>query len=115
MSPTIEEYRFGQIVIDGREYSNDVIIFPDHVQSDWWREQGHSLVMSDLDTVVERKPETLIVGRGANGRMRIPDETRSELEEKGIEVRAEKTDRAVELYREIMGDREVVAALHLTC
>lgn len=115
MSPTIEDYRFGRIRIDGREYSCDVIIFPDHVQSDWWREQGHSLAMADLETVLERKPGTLIVGRGAHGRMSIPEETRAQLEEKGIEVRAERTDRAVELYREIMGEGEVVAALHLTC
>jgi hypothetical protein len=43
-APKIESYRFGEIVIDGRRYSNDVIIYPDRVDGKWWREEGHSLV-----------------------------------------------------------------------
>lgn len=114
MSPTIEDYRFGRIRIDGQEYTKDVILFPDHVQPNWWRENGHSLVMEDLDTVLERQPKLLIVGRGAHGRMNIPEETLQVLRQRGIEVQAAETDRAVELYRKKSGVN-VVAALHLTC
>ena len=46
--PKIESYRFGQIVIDGESYSNDVIIFPDHVKQNWRRNSGHNLVTDDL-------------------------------------------------------------------
>lgn len=113
--PTIDDYRFGHIQIAGVDYDRDVIIFPDHVQSDWWRERGHSLSMADLATVLECNPRVLIVGCGANGRMTIPSGTRAQLEQAGIELRAERTPRAVELFREIMSDDAVVAALHLTC
>jgi len=33
----IESYSFGQMVIDGQEYTSDLIIFPDRINSSWWR------------------------------------------------------------------------------
>lgn len=113
--PRIEDYRFGQIRIDGADYRNDVIIFPDHVQPDWWRIDGHSLAAADLDTVMSERPDTLIVGRGANGRMDVPEETRRAIEEAGIRVLAHKTEDAVKAYNQMREKGDVVAALHLTC
>ena len=62
--PQIDSYRFGEIVIDGRHYSHDVIIYPDHVDSDWWRAEGHSVEPSDLAEVLESPPEVLVIGQG---------------------------------------------------
>lgn len=114
-APTIEDYRFGQIRIDGQEYRNDVIVFPDHVEPEWWRLDGHSLAMEDLETVLGAQPETLIVGRGANGRMQVPEGTRRAIEEAGISVLAHRTEQAVRVYNEMREKGSVVAALHLTC
>lgn len=114
-SPKIEEYSFGHIRIDGRSYDHDVIIFPDRVQSDWWRAQGHSLVPQDLDTVLDSPPKRLIIGKGAHGRMDVPPETRRQLERAGIEILAQTTHEAVEAYNRLREEGDVVAALHLTC
>jgi hypothetical protein len=113
--PQIENYRFGRIRIDGADYYRDVIIFPDHVQSDWWRVEGHSLALEDLETVLPRSPSTLIVGRGAYGRMAVPEETRRAIEAAGIEVLAEKTGEAVKTYNRMREKGNIIAALHLTC
>ena len=40
----IDRYAFGNIVIDGKAYTKDVIIFPDRVYSPWWRKDGHFLI-----------------------------------------------------------------------
>lgn len=111
----IESYSFGEIVIDGEKYTNDVIIFPNHVKSSWWRKEGHSLHPEDLEEVVESSPEVLVVGTGAYGRMTVPKEAREHVESNGIELIAEKTERACETYKEIADEKEAVAALHLTC
>lgn len=113
--PRIEDYRFGWIRIDGQDYKSDVIVFPDHVQPDWWRADGHSLAMEDLDTVLGAEPTTLIVGRGANGRMQVPEDTRRAIERAGIQVLAKRTANAVKIYNEMREKGSVVAALHLTC
>ena len=60
----IEKYSFGSITINGKEYTKDVIIFPDKVLSPWWREEGHSLSLKDLKDVIESAPNLLIIGTG---------------------------------------------------
>lgn len=60
-------------------------------------------------------PRRLILGRGAYGRMHIPETTRLQLEERGIEVEDFHTGEAVERYNESQPDEQVAAALHLTC
>jgi hypothetical protein len=114
-APLIKEYHFGSINIDGEVFREDVIIFSDHVQSRWWRQQGHSLALDDLDSVLAQAPDILIVGCGAQGRMQVPDSTRRQLDEQGIQVQAHRTAEAVEQYNRIREERDVVAALHLTC
>ena len=44
----IDSYHFGQIIINGKKYTSDVIIFPDRVQGDWWRNESHELSLKDI-------------------------------------------------------------------
>jgi hypothetical protein len=112
--PVIDEYRFGRIVVDGEEQTRDVIVLPGRIVRNWWREDGHKLVMNDLDDVLEELPEHLLVGTGAYGRLRPEPETLEQLRERGIEVEALPTAEAVRRYGEL-DSRRTAAALHLTC
>jgi hypothetical protein len=113
--PRIEDYRFGKIVVDGEEYGKDLILLPDRVVSGWWREDGHRLAVADLDAVFEAGPDVLVVGRGAYGRMRVPDEVEDALQSAGIALVARPTKQACETYNELRETRAAAAALHLTC
>jgi hypothetical protein len=110
----IEDYRFGHVVVDGEEQTRDVVVLPDRVLTDWWRADGHRLVLSDLDDVLDELPEHLVVGTGAYGRMRPAPEAVDELRQRGVEVEALPTDEAVRRYGEL-DPRRTAAALHLTC
>ena len=112
--PRIEGYRFGQIVVDGEEQTRDVIVLPDRVIIDWWRAEGHRLVLADLEDVLEELPEHLLVGTGAYGQMRPEPEALERLRERGVEVEALPTGEAVRRYGEL-DPRRTAAALHLTC
>jgi hypothetical protein len=111
----IESYEFGRIVIKGKSYATDVIIYPDRVEDHWWREEGHSLSPVDLWTVVQAKPEVLVIGTGYSGLMRILPETEKYLRQQGIRLIAERTTEAVRIYNQLCQSTRVVAALHLTC
>src|SRR5918999_328236 len=43
----IEGYRFGRVEVDGREHTRDLIVLPDRVIAEWWRTDGHALVLDD--------------------------------------------------------------------
>jgi hypothetical protein len=111
----IDSYSFGRIVIGGREYTRDVIVFHDHVKPDWWRKEGHSLRREDIEEIISFAPSMLIVGRGAIGVLRIPDEVRSLLGDLKIRLVDLKTGAACEEYNTHGDDPRVVGAFHLTC
>jgi hypothetical protein len=112
--PRIEGYRFGRLVVDGEEQTRDVIVLPDRVLSNWWREEGHRLVFADLADVLEELPEHLVVGTGAYGQLRPDPAAIEQLRERGVEVEALPTADAVRRYGEL-DPRRTAAALHLTC
>jgi hypothetical protein len=111
----INSYSFGTITINGDTYSKDLIIFPDRVFSPWWRKEGHLLQVSDLEEVAVAGIPVLIVGTGFFGAMKVPEETISYLESKGIKVYAEKSKKAVGLFNELSKKSRVIGAFHLTC
>jgi hypothetical protein len=111
----IEHYSFGKITVDGQTYTSDVIIYPDKVNSSWWRKEGHNLHVDDLKDIIAAEPEVLIVGTGYFGVMKVPKGTISNLESKGIAVHVERSVKAVELFNKLQRDKKVITALHLTC
>jgi len=111
----IDSYSFGRIVIDGKPYTSDLIIYPDKkIDSSWWRIEGHLLQPEDLEGLFKKRPEVLVIGTGHDGVMKVPGKTILAIKEKGIEVHVAKTGEAVKLFNNLSG-RKVAAALHLTC
>lgn len=110
----ISEYDFGHIVVDGRQHDHDLIVLPERIVNNWWRKQGHSLVIEDLEEVLEELPDHLIVGCGAHGRLKPDHSALDSLRDRGIEVDLAPTAEAVEKYN-ASDPRTTAAALHLTC
>jgi len=112
----IEDFRFGRIVIDGKPYTSDVIVFPDRVKDGWRRNEGHELGPVDLREVVQEKAEVLVVGTGKSGLMRVLPRTGRYLEQQGIRLMVERTVEACQTFNRLCRSGEkVVDALHLTC
>jgi hypothetical protein len=112
--PRLEGYRFGRLVVDGEEQTRDLIVLPERIVTNWWRADGHRLVVDDLDDVLGELPEHLIVGTGAYAQMRPDPETIEQLRRQGVMVEALPTADAVRRYGELDPGR-TAAALHLTC
>jgi hypothetical protein len=112
---TIDSYHFGQIVINGQKYTSDVIIFPDRVQGDWWREESHKLALKDITEIMNENPEILLVGTGASGMMRVLPEVEQTAKARNIQLIVQPTGEAWEIYNQLSRTQTVVAALHLTC
>lgn len=111
----IDSYDFGHIVIDGKSYRQDLLIWPGNLKADWWRRQSHLLQMDDLPEVLAANPEVLVVGKGESGHMQVDRELASFLKDKGIELVAVPTKEACRIINSLAGKRRLAAALHLTC
>ncbi|MEA3506409.1 MAG: Mth938-like domain-containing protein [Elusimicrobiota bacterium] len=112
----IESYSFGKITINGKSYTDDIVVFPERVSPQWWRGEGHSLSMEDLSEVLDFHPDQLVVGTGNSGSMNVPRSTIDRLEEEGFKVTCRPTGEAIKIFNRKNSEGEnVVGAFHLTC
>ena len=112
----IESYSFGQILINGKKYNSDPIIFKDHIYGSWWRKEGHNLCIDDIKEIIDKKPDTLIIGTGYYGLMKVPEELIEHIKLSGIkQVIVKKTGDACNEYNKLCKKKNIVAAFHLTC
>lgn len=114
----IESYDFGVMVIDGKRYTSDVLVFPEKVMDGWWRKEGHRIYIEDLREVLNHKPlpEVLVVGTGYSGLVKVMPEVNDALKERGIKLIAQPTGEAYKTFNELLKTgKVVVGAFHLTC
>ncbi|MHB0866100.1 MAG: Mth938-like domain-containing protein [Thermoleophilia bacterium] len=110
----IQDYQFGRITIKGKEYTSDVVIYPDRVQNPWRCGRGHDLTIADFDEILQAKPGMLIIGTGRSGLLTVHADVMLQLKSAGVDVFAYRTADAVKLFNSIPKCHVVVAALHLT-
>ena len=113
----IDRFRFGNVRIDGVDYSKDVIIVGGVVHSPWWRTAGgHVFAPVDLANIIEAAPEFVCLGIGAVGMVKVEDATIEAFKTIGTEVVIDRTGRAIEEFNRLEAEGcNVAAALHLTC
>ncbi len=76
---------------------------------------GHKLCIEDLVEVLREGVEVLIIGTGSRGGLRVPPELKWYMEERGIKVIVETTDKAYLTFNQLHPSQRVAAAFHLTC
>ncbi|MCM8763584.1 MAG: MTH938/NDUFAF3 family protein [Candidatus Omnitrophica bacterium] len=113
--PKIEKYNFGEIVIDGIFYAKDVIIYPQKINPSWWRKEGHSLFIEDIEEVLKEEPEVLIIGTGAVGLMQVSEKVKEKIKALNIELLILPTNKACQEYIKLSEKKKTIACLHLTC
>jgi len=103
------------MIVNGKVYKKDLIVFPDHIEANWWRQSGHHLVESDLSSIITAQPDRLFIGAGKYGMMKVSDDMSAYLKSKGIsQVYIAKTDDAVRAFNQADLENKV-GAFHLTC
>ncbi len=107
-------YRFGRVEVDGIPWREDLWICAGKTGS-WRRKEGHWVHPEDLAEVLEFLPETVIIGTGAYGMLKVSREAQEFLAQEGIELIAVPTKDAVQRYHELALKKRVAALLHLTC
>ena len=116
LRPSIDSYAFGRMVIGGKAYTSDLVIFPDgRILSPWWRLAGHRLQVPDMMELLATDPDIVVAGTGAAGLMRPASELQALLTARGIDFIAEPSGKAYLTYNLLEAGKKVGACFHLTC
>ena len=112
----IDSCSFGSLVINGKTYRDDLIIFPDgKILKPWWRKQGHQLTMDDLRELIDSSSEVIVVGTGVSGRV-IPDRNlKPDLAKLAIEFIAVPNEEGIKVFNKLAPERKIGGGFHLTC
>jgi hypothetical protein len=111
----VEKFRFGRFQFGDTTHKEDAIV-RDGAVYPWRRGKGHRVTLADLDSLLESPPAMLVIGRGIFGLMKVPEETRLALAERGVQVIEARTGAAVETFNRLLDAGEDAAlAMHLTC
>lgn len=114
--PMIDSYSFGHMTIDGRSFRKDVIIYPDAtILCPWWRQAGHHLDVTDIQSLIDMRPDLIIAGTGSPGLMAPARDLQEALQKNGIEFVALPTGEAVKLFNERAETIPTGGCFHLTC
>ena len=111
--------KFGEIEVEGRRYTHDVVIEGGKVRkrkkgpSKQFREKfGHTPLSAEEE--IPWRGKRLIVGTGAQGALPVMDQVLEEAKRRGIEVIAKPTLEACRLLEEVK-QGQAYAILHCTC
>jgi hypothetical protein len=119
----IEEYYFGFIKINGRDYNQDVEVrWTEKVLPLSFKER-HVIGLDEVKRATEEKPDTIIIGTGESGLAEVTQEAIEEIKKKRIKLIIDKTEEAVKTFNVIKEEskeeegveEKVIGLFHLTC
>jgi len=119
----IEEYKFGSITIDGKTYNYDVEVRWTGEVLKWWRKESHVIDADDVKRAIDQNPDTIIIGNGESGVVRVTEKAKREIESKGIKLIIDFTEQATKTFNIINEEseeeegrqRRAIGLFHLTC
>ncbi len=119
----IDQYNFGLIVVGGKTYKQDSEVRWTGQVLKWWRENSHSVEVEDLERAVGENPETIVIGTGESGLMKVSGKAKELVAEKGIRLIIDRTEAAVKTFnirKEESEEEEgrpekIIGLFHLTC
>ncbi len=112
----ITDFSFGRIVANGQTYNTDIKIVRDTLVPDWWRKNGHTVEIEDMQDALNTELEILVIGKGQPGYMQAANTLRQHLAEKNIKLIEEPTARAIETFNRLYNEgKKVAGGFHVGC
>lgn len=117
----IDSTEFGNVTVDGKKYNQVLIIGDMIMERDYEKLKelfgtSHKIGDWEAKKLLKQNPEIIIIGTGQDGAMEVDEELVENFRDKNIEVIAEITPRAIEIYNEKKKQgKRINALIHTTC
>ena len=106
----IQEYKLGAFIIDGKQFIGSIKIIENN-KVRYWERETQILDLKDIDELLRSNPEYLVVGTGAGGLLKIPDNIRQAVVLKGISLVVGKTQEAIKRFNELSLSKKKVVGI----
>lgn len=104
---------FGSIIIDGKKYS-DVLIVNNEILERDWGSGSHRISNSEAEKLLIGSPDIIIIGTGQGGVLKVDNNVVEKIK-KNAEMFILKTPEAAKKFNELSKDKKVNALIHTTC
>ncbi|MDD5145623.1 MAG: MTH938/NDUFAF3 family protein [Candidatus Pacebacteria bacterium] len=119
----IEEYNFGEILIDGKKYDRDIEVRWTGEILPWQKKESHLIDLEDVKRAIDQNPGTIVIGTGESGQVKVTEEAEKEIKQKGIKLIIDLTEQAIRTFNILKEDsleeegvqEKVIGLFHLTC
>ena len=112
----ITDFSFGRIVANGQIFNHDIKIVQSTLLPDWWRKNGHTVDIEDVEDILDDNPEILVIGQGQPGYMKISDALREHLAHRNVKLIEAPTAEAIETFNRLHKEgRRVAGGFHVGC
>lgn len=120
MKPKIDKTKFGSITIEGEKYDHDILIrLSGNIEKrkkKLSREvfgTSHIISLAEAEYVYEPGAESLIIGTGQSGMVKLSDEASAFFQDRQCKVKLSPTPDAIECWNEAKGS--TIGLFHITC
>jgi hypothetical protein len=120
MKPKIEKTKFGSITVNGKKYDYDIIIRLDKIVDKRKKKlskevfgTSHIISKAEAEYAYEEGAETIIIGSGQSGMVKVSDEAVEFFTQKHCQVQIYPTPEAIELWNKASG--QTIGLFHITC
>ena len=111
----IDNYKFGEFIIDGKTFKCNIELIGNKVKKHRYL-NNHELNLDDFTSLINAKPDIIIIGTGAYGVVKPQKEIIEFIKKQKIEVIIQKTGAACKTYNRLLKEgKKVAALLHNTC
>lgn len=116
----IGELIFGSIVVEGKKYRRDILLFADgrvkKRKGGFLKFGSHKIKKQELEELSQGQPEIIIVGTRTSGAAHVAPEAESWAKGKNLSLLVQPSYDAVTRLNELVEQKKEVAALmHITC
>lgn len=116
----IDKLSYGSIIIDGKKYRRDVLIFADGTvkkrKGGFFMFGSHNIKKKEIEELIQGEPGVIIVGTGTDGVANVAADVESWAKEKNLSLMVQPSSDAVAKLNELTEQKKRAAALiHITC
>jgi len=120
-TPHIDSTQFGEVVINGKKYSQVLIVGDSVVERDYEKLKelfgtSHKIGEWETEALLKENPEIVVIGTGQDGKLEVDKNFLEKMRKSSVKVITQITPEAIKIYNEkVEAGKRVNALIHTTC